>query len=239
MTEKRAGEEGGGRDRDGGGGGGREAGASRAAGTGPSREAKTLLQIASGDAGGPRVAPLKLGERVRAIRRARNWTLEEAARRAGLARSTLSKIENEQMSPTFDAVQKLARGLDIDVPQLFQQAPVDKISGRRAITRRGEGRGHPTTTYEHEMLAPEISRKRMLPYKATIRARDFAEFEDWVRHEGEEFMLVLSGAVRLYTEFYEPVEMAIGDSAYYDASMGHCVVSISQADAAILWVTSM
>lgn len=206
---------------------------------GQSKQAETLLKIAANDGVAPRVTPLKLGERVRAIRRARNWTLEEAAQRAGLARSTLSKIENEQMSPTFDAVQKLARGLDIDVPQLFQPAPVDKVSGRRTITRRGEGKGHPTTTYEHEMLATDFSRKRMLPYKATVRARDFSEFDDWVRHQGEEFMLVLSGAVRFYTEFYEPVEMSFGDSAYYDASMGHCVVSISQDDALILWVTSM
>lgn len=204
-----------------------------------SKEAESLLQIASSAGAGPRVAPLKLGERVRAIRRARNWTLEEAAKRAGLARSTLSKIENEQMSPTFDAVQKLARGLDIDVPQLFQPAPVDKISGRRAITRAGEGRAHPTVTYEHELLAAEISRKRMLPYKATVHARDFSEFDDWVRHQGEEFMLVLSGVVSLYTEFYEPVAMRTGDSAYYDASMGHCVVSIGEEDAVILWVTAM
>lgn len=203
-----------------------------------SKQAKSLLQLATGTGETPRVAPLKLGERVRAIRRARNWTLEEAANRAGLARSTLSKIENEQMSPTYDAVQKLARGLDIDVPQLFQPAPVDKISGRRSITRRGDGRVHPTVTYEHELLATEISRKRMLPYKATVRARDFNEFDDWVRHEGEEYMLVLSGSIQLYTEFYEPVEMFTGDSAYYDGSMGHCVVSISDEDAVILWVTA-
>ncbi|MGB0507872.1 MAG: helix-turn-helix domain-containing protein [Pikeienuella sp.] len=205
----------------------------------PSEQAKSLLQIAGNDGKGPPVEPLKLGQRVRAIRQARNWTLEEAANRAGLARSTLSKIENEQMSPTFDAVQKLARGLDIGVPQLFQPARVDKISGRRTVTRAGDGRSHPTVTYEHELLATEISRKRMLPYKACIRARSFDEFDGWVRHDGEEFMLVLSGSVRLYTEFYEAVEMSEGDSAYYDGSMGHCVVSTSDEDAMILWVTSM
>lgn len=198
-----------------------------------------MLRLAANDGSAPRVTPLKLGERVRAICLARNWTLEEAAQRAGLARSTLSKIENEQMSPTFDAVQKVARGLDVDVPQLFQPASVDRISGRRAVTRAGEGRSHPTATYEHELLAPEISRKRMLPYKATIHCRDFNEFDGWVRHQGEEFMLVLSGEVLLYTEFYEPVNMSTGDSAYYDASMGHCVISTSEEDAVILWVTSM
>ncbi len=204
-----------------------------------SREAKALLRIAANEGEGPRVAPLDLGGRARALRRARNWTLEEAARRAGLARSTLSKIENGQMSPTFDLVQKLARGLDIDVPQLFQPAAPDRISGRRAVTRAGQGRAHPTTTYAHELLAQEMTRKRMLPYKAVIHAREFEEFDDWVRHQGEEFLLVLSGAVRLFTEFYEPVDLGAGDSAYYDASMGHCVISTGPEDATILWVTAM
>ena len=70
-------------------------------------------------------------------------------------------------------------------------------------------------------------------------SRWLEEFGGWVRHEGEEFLYVLTGAVRLYTEFYEPVEMRRGDSAYYDATMGHNVVSISQDDATILWVTSL
>ncbi|MEM6905953.1 MAG: XRE family transcriptional regulator [Pseudomonadota bacterium] len=199
----------------------------------------SLLRLARAEENAGPVQPLKLGERVRQLRQQRAWTLEEAAKRAGLARSTMSKIENEQMSPTFDAVQKLARGLGIDVPQLFTPPVSDKITGRRAITRQGAGRGHVTTTYEHELLAGEISRKRMLPYRAVIRARGFEDFSDWVRHDGEEFLFVLSGRIRLLTEYYEAVEMGTGDSAYYDAAMGHCVVSVSEADAEILWVTSL
>ena len=79
----------------------------------------------------------------------------------------------------------------------------------------------------------------MLPYRASIRARSFADFDDWVRHDGEEFMLVLKGRVQFFTEFYEPVSLAEGDSAYYDAAMGHCVISTSAEDAVILWVTSL
>jgi len=200
----------------------------------------SLLKVAraAGEYAEP-VEPLRLGERVREIRRARNWTLEEASRRAGLARSTLSKIENEQMSPTFDAVQKLARGLGIDIPQLFTPPKSDKVIGRRAITRAGKGEPHPTATYEHEMLATEIARKKMLPYKAVIRARSFGEFGQWVRHDGEEFLFVLDGTIQLLTELYAPVDLSVGDSAYYDASMGHCVISTSPRDATILWVTSL
>lgn len=201
------------------------------------RLARALLSIAAAEA--PRVEPLKLGERVRQIRQARAWTLEEAARRAGLARSTLSKIENEQMSPSFEAVQKLAHGLGIDVPQLFSPAIVEPARGRRVLTRAGCGEQHPTVTYEHEILAADLTPKRMLPYRTTVRARSFDDFEGWVRHAGEEFMLVIAGRVRFFTEFYAPVELGVGDSAYYDAAMGHCVVSVSPEDAVILWVTTL
>jgi len=108
-----------------------------------------------------------------------------------------------------------------------------------AVTISGQGAAHATTTYEHELLAESLTKKQMLPYRARVRARKIEEFDGWVRHDGEEFLYVLTGVVRLYTEFYEPIDMRRGDSAYYDASMGHNVISISEEDATILWVTSL
>ena len=183
--------------------------------------------------------PLDLGLRVRELRKARNWTLEQAASKAGLARSTLSKIENGQMSPTYDALKKLAIGLEISIPQLFTPPVNNQINGRLTHTKAGEGQSHVTVTYEHELLANNLSKKQMLPYRAMVRARSMDEFEGWVRHDGEEFLYVLTGVIRLYTEFYEPIELRRGDSAYYDASMGHNVVTLSSEDATILWVTSL
>ena len=200
---------------------------------------KTLIRIARENGTEPPVAPLDLGQRVRDLRKAKGWTLEQAASQAGLARSTLSKIENGQMSPTYEALKKLAEGLAITVPQLFTPPSKAQVSGRMAVTKANEGLGHATATYEHELLAGPLTRKQMLPYRARIRARDFDEFDGWVRHDGEEFLYVLTGVVRLYTEFYEPVDLRRGDSAYYDASMGHNVISLSDEDATILWVTSL
>ena len=203
------------------------------------QDAPSVLKIAREGGESEIHEPLNLGERVRALRKAKNWTLEQAAQQAGLARSTLSKIENGQMSPTFDAVRKLATGLEITVPQLFTPPKSDKILARRSITKLGEGKGLVTATYEHEILAADLTQKRMMPYRATVRARKFEDFDGWVRHDGEEFLYVLTGIVQFYTEFYESVELRRGDSAYYDASMGHNLVSTSQEDAVILWVTSL
>ncbi|TDO99061.1 helix-turn-helix domain-containing protein [Marinomonas balearica] len=184
------------------------------------------------------VEPLELGKRVKAIRLAKGWTLEEVGQRTGIARSTLSKIENDQVSPSFTIVQKLIKGLGMDLPQLFVESSDQSIAGRRDITRKGKGEPHPTSTYEHELLNFSISHKKMVPFKTKVRARAIEEFKEWIRHDGEEFLLVLSGKIRFFSEFYEPIELKCGDSVYYDAAMGHMVVSLSEEDADILWVVA-
>jgi transcriptional regulator with XRE-family HTH domain len=200
---------------------------------------KNLIRIAHENGEDGVAQPLDLGARVRELRKARDWTLEQAAKQAGLARSTLSKIENGQMSPTYDALKKLAVGLEISVPQLFTPPSKGQVNGRMAVTRNGEETAKVTTTYEHALLSEVLTTKKMLPYRTRVRARALEDFDGWVRHDGEEFLYVLTGEIRLYTEFYEPVDLKRGDSAYYDAAMGHNVISLSAEDATLLWVTSL
>lgn len=204
-----------------------------------STDPRAIIRIARESGEDAPVQPLDLGPRVRELRKARGWTLEQAAVQAGLARSTLSKIENGQMSPTYEALKKLAEGLAISVPQLFTPPSGAQVTGRLAVTRSAEAQAHATATYEHDLFAGALTRKKMLPYRARIRARRMEEFDGWVRHDGEEFLYVLTGIVRLYTEFWEPVDLRRGDGAYYDATMGHNVVSLSDEDATVLWVTSL
>jgi len=197
------------------------------------------LQVHQGETEATLHATQASGERVKALRLGQSLTLEEASKLTGLARSTLSKIENEQISPTFTVVHKLVHGLGIDLPQLFSEPSSGaQPSGRRDITRRGEGRPHPTATYEHELLATDLSNKKMVPFTTRVRARHFEDFPEWIRHDGEEFLYVLSGSILFYTEFYEPVRLNAGDTAYYDCTMGHALVSVSDSDAEVLWVTA-
>ncbi|MEZ8094150.1 helix-turn-helix domain-containing protein [Photobacterium swingsii] len=185
-----------------------------------------------------KIEPLQLGKRLKEIRMSHGLTLEEASKRTGLARSTLSKIENEQISPTFQAMQKLAGGLNVDMPQLFAPPRQTRTTGRRDVTLAEQGKPHPTSTYEHELLATQLTNKKMMPFKSQIRARHFSDYPDWIRHDGEEFLLVLNGEITFFSEFYEPVNLTEGDSVYYDANMGHMLISVSEKDANILWVTA-
>ena len=178
-----------------------------------------------------------LGRSIRDARRAKGWTLEEAGRVAGIGRSTLSKIENNQTRPSFDIVRRLTQALDMNTPQLFLQSGQTGIAGRRDFTPKGQGEVRETSTYLHELLCSELTSKRMLPYFATITARDISEFETWIRHAGEEFMYVLSGELTFISEHYRPLPMKAGDSLYYDSGMGHGCISTSEEDAQVLWVS--
>lgn len=179
-----------------------------------------------------------LGQRIRSLRSARGWTLEQTSQASGLARSTLSKIENGQMSPTYDALIKIAAGFQIDLSELFAVEHEPMGVGRRSVSPKGVGPHHSTPYYDHELLCNDLSNKDMVPFRSKILARSFDDFDDWSRHVGEEFVYVLSGKVRLFTEFYEPVELGSGDSWYIDSRMGHRVISISKNDAEVLWVST-
>ena len=145
---------------------------------------KQLIKIARENGSEEFAEPLDLGSRVRDLRKARSWTLEQAAQQAGLARSTLSKIENGQMSPTYDALKKLAVGLDISVPQLFTPPVKDQINGRMVITKNGQGTAHATATYEHELLADGLTKNKCCPI-----AHAFAHAQSMNLTDGSDMMV--------------------------------------------------
>lgn len=179
-----------------------------------------------------------LAQRLRALRRARVWTLKQAAVATGVSAATWSKIENGLLSPTYDNLIKIAAGLGLDVAELFTVSDAHMGTGRRSLSRQGEGRLYETPYYAHRLLCTALSHKRMMPFHTRVKARAFDEFSDWSRHPGEEFVYVLEGEVEVYTEFYEPARLRAGESFYIDSRMGHRVVSVSKNDALVLWMST-
>ncbi|MCX5495862.1 XRE family transcriptional regulator [Kaistia dalseonensis] len=175
---------------------------------------------------------------LRRLRRESGLTLQELGERCGIATSTLSKIENGQMSPTYDTILRVARGFNIDVAELFTGAQSSHVGGRRTVTRRGQGVLRGTAQYSYEMLASELSGKQFIPLLTTIEARSLADFPSLVSHPGEEFFYVLSGTVTLHSEHYAPTVLEAGDSCYFDSTMGHACISSGETPAQILWICS-
>lgn len=179
-----------------------------------------------------------LGSRVRGIRQSKRMTLKDVANQSGLAVATLSKVENNRLSPTYENIIRLARGLDVDIAVLFSDQPQLLPHGRRSITRLGQGKVFETETYNYEMLCTDVVGKRIIPLKARIKRREWKDFSPLIKHEGEEVIYVLTGRIRLITEFYEEVILEPGDCVYFDSTMGHVCLAHGLEDAEVFWVCS-
>ena len=195
-------------------------------------------QRAAPDRGGA-----KPGAALQNIRTQKGLTLSEMSLRTGLPVSTLSKIENDKMSLTYDKLARISTALEIEIGQLFapQAAgalPGTTVSGRRSITRVGEGQSIETDTYHYLYPAAELLKKRFVPMIGELHARSIEEFGEMIRHAGEEYAFVLEGVVEFHTELYAPVLLNKGDSIYFDSGMGHAYLAAAPGPCRVLAICS-
>jgi len=181
------------------------------------------------------------GAALKALRTQRGWTLAEVSRRTGLPVSTLSKIENERISLTYDKLALLSASLGVDISQLFAP-PLGLMQGafigRRSYTPVGQGQVIETGVYGHTYPAADFLNKRFIPIIAELRAHTLEEFGELIRHPGEEYAYVLEGAVLFHTELYAPLTMRKGDSIYFDSGMGHAYLAAEPGLCRVLSICS-
>jgi transcriptional regulator with XRE-family HTH domain len=179
---------------------------------------------------------VEFGKRIRKLRREKGWTLAQVAERSGLAVSTISKAERGLIALTYDRLAQLANGLGADMAAFFDSKGSRFETGAFAVARKGEFSRQETSNYVYEMLFPELWQKAMTPMMGTLKAHDILDFEEFVRHPGQEFLVVLEGAVTVHLEGRDPVELRQGDSIYFDSARGHLYASSGENDARILVV---
>jgi transcriptional regulator with XRE-family HTH domain len=69
------------------------------------------------------------GERLRAERRARGWTIERLAAASGVSRAMISKIERGESSPTAVVIGKLSAALELSVSELLAPGAAEGTAG--------------------------------------------------------------------------------------------------------------
>ncbi|MES1974162.1 MAG: XRE family transcriptional regulator [Pseudomonadota bacterium] len=180
------------------------------------------------------------GIALRAARLEQGLTLRALAARLDMPFSTLSKLENGKMAMTYDKLVRLAQGLGMDIGSLVSGAPPAEkppaALGRRSVERAGKWQGATTERYRHLYPAGDLLDKMMIPIIIDVTARSVDEIGGLVRHSGEEYLYVLSGAMELHSDLYAPLPLAQGDSVYFDSGMAHCYVLVGEAPCQVLSV---
>lgn len=178
-----------------------------------------------------------IGNLLRAMRARNGWTLKEMSERTGIPLSTLSKVEHDRLSLTYDKLLQISQRLNIRMSELFAEPDANSeppVTARRSIARIDDAVRVNTPNYDYYYLCPELRRKRMIPVLTRVRAKSLEQFGALVHHTGEEYIHVIEGRVEVHTEFYDPITLGAGEGVYIDSNMGHAYLAAPGCEEALL-----
>jgi transcriptional regulator with XRE-family HTH domain len=172
-----------------------------------------------------------LGARLRDMRAEHGWTLDDLARRAGLSKSYLSRIEDGERQPSLASLLSLAQAYGVALASLFTEP--QEASNHCAVLRAGslpmqEGNG-----LSYTPLSRPDRAANMQPIRVTVSAH--REGGEMYQHDGEEWLHVLSGTLRLALAAEAHV-LYPGDSAHFDARVPHRLSAEGGSDAELILV---
>ena len=179
-----------------------------------------------------------LAQRIKRYRQERNLSQAELAGRAGFARSTLSKIENGSLSPTFEILLKIAQGFGMELSVLVRAEGAAGIAGRMAVTRGTTASLVADGPTRLSPLASQLKNPRFQSYIAEFTCADLDAFGPWNSHPTEDFLYVLSGTLVFHSEGYEKLHLAPGDSLHFDGMMPHACLTLPDEPCRCLYVFS-
>ncbi len=178
-----------------------------------------------------------MGERIRKLREMQSFSLEDFSAASGVPVERLKRIEAQEELPDLGTVVKISRALKIGTGFLLDEASgysysiVRKVD-RQNIERHGTGRSD-RPNYEYQSLASGIRDRHMETFLVTLTGDE--ENEELSRHDGEEFIMVMEGKIKVVLGDKEEL-LGPGDTIYYLASIPHNVMNADTKDSVIMAV---
>jgi transcriptional regulator with XRE-family HTH domain len=129
-------------------------------------------------------------QRIRAMRLAQGWTLDQLARRCHLSPSNLSRIETGDRRIALDQLVPIARALGTTLNELIESEEDEDVVIRPHATAAGD-----VTIW---LLSHERAMNGVTVAKMRIAEERPTRTEDMVVHPGRDWFTVLSGTARLH-----------------------------------------
>lgn len=177
-----------------------------------------------------------IGERLRKIRELQGVTQEKLARLAGVEEPLLRDIEQLKVFPDLGTIIKLSKALRVATGILLDEASgfsysVVRKDDRKRIYRTPSGtRERPE--YLYQSLSTGVKGRHMESFIVTLTGEHTGDLS---QHEGEEFLMVMEGEVKVTLGNREE-RIGEGDSIYYLSTIPHSLASVGEKPAVILAV---
>ena len=151
--------------------------------------------------------------RLRSLRLARGWTLDDLAGRSHIGASTISRIETGRRRLAVDQLADLARALDATVDEILGDGHDDEVIIRPTRGSTGNGVVHWPLTRLHDPSGRTVAKMRI----PASRTRAEPQI-----HPGREWFYVLEGTARLVLGDREHLVDA-GQAAEFETMTPHAI----------------
>jgi transcriptional regulator with XRE-family HTH domain len=177
----------------------------------------------------------RMAERVRSWREEGGLTLQELARRSGVAASTIQKVETRQMIPTVGVLIKIAHGLDRSTTELFRE-PTEALD---VVHLPVEAR-HPVGMQDSmvvERLTGDLMEPRLEVWRVILQPGT-GSGSDPIRWDGEALIFCEAGQVdfRIGEDDYA---LHAADSLHYKTTIPHSWTNHGPEPARLVMVVTM
>lgn len=170
-----------------------------------------------------------IGPRLRQLRTKRGVSLAEVAAAAGISVGFLSALERSQMSASVGTLRRLARYYKTNILEFFDPTETNTPlvrPDRRKVLEAGPGVRMELLAWGNTVMEPHL-----------FRIKPQAGSGESYSHEGEEFLFVLRGVLKISLAD-EEYHLKRGDSFYFESATPHHWKNPGPGETWLLWVNT-
>jgi transcriptional regulator with XRE-family HTH domain len=180
---------------------------------------------------------LRIGGQLRHYRLLRKLKLRELSERAGCSESLLSRIENNQINPSFSSLHRICKALDISVSKLMSSgldAPCIVLEpGERPVVGRGAP-GNPENS-EAEVFIPYADGRLLEGVILVLNPGGHSD--GFLIHEGEEAGYVIAGQLELVVED-RTYRLGPGATFFLRSDIPHAYRNPGRVTTRVVWINT-
>jgi DNA-binding transcriptional MerR regulator/quercetin dioxygenase-like cupin family protein len=171
-----------------------------------------------------------IGPALRRLRERRGLSLGRAAEKAHISTGFLSQIERCEANPSVATLQKLAAGYDTTLMALFG----GRSRHRRLVRPSQRRRVNAVPGVRMEFLSSGTRLLESMLFRVAPQAGSVGSYA----HEGEEFILMLSGSLEIWLDELQCHVLREGDSFWFESTQAHRWSNPGTTEAVLLWINT-
>lgn len=185
--------------------------------------------------GSDRIKIMKIGAKIKELRKAQRMKLVELSKRSGIALATLSRIEHEKMTGTVESHMRVAKALGMSLSELYSEI---ELEHKRPVEKQEPERRTDVFVQDeksrYELLTTNVLAKKMMPVMFKL-APGGGTVKEENRYDAEKFIYVLKGKIEAVIED-QRYALEDNDTLYFDSSAPHQFKNIGNAEAQFLCI---